>query len=236
MPAADRVVIVTGAGGNLGAAVAALMAARGDRVVAVGRTEASLAGSVAEAGGPDRCLALAAPDLADPAACAGLAERTLDQFGRIDGLVNAAGAFAMADLDAADTDHWESLFHANLVTALNMCRAVVPAMRAAGRGSVVNVGAAGAARAGKGMAAYAASKSAVLRLTEGLADELKGTGVRVNCVLPGTIDTPQNRAAMPKADPARWVTTGQLAEAIAFLLADGSDGVTGAALAVTGGG
>ena len=158
----------------------------------------------------------------------------MQRFGRIDGLVHTVGTFAMADIDAADPAHWELLFEANLITTLNMCRAVVPAMRAAGRGSIVTVGSAAAARAGKGMAAYAASKSAVLRLTESLADELKAHGVRANCVLPSIIDTPQNRAAMPKADTSRWVTPGQIAEVIAFLLSDAGAGVNGAAVPVTG--
>ena len=87
---------------------------------------------------------------------------------------------------------------------------------------------------GSGMGAYAAAKSAVLRLTESLADELKGQGVRANCVLPSIIDTPQNRADMPKADTGRWVTPVQIAEVIAFLLSDAASGVSGAAVPVTG--
>ena len=107
-------------------------------------------------------------------------------------------------------------------------------MRGAGRGSIVTIGAAAAARAGKSSAAYAAAKSAVLRLTESLADEFKGEGSRANCVLPGTIDTPSNRAAMPKADPSRWASPEEVAEVIAFLLSDAAAGITGAAVPVTG--
>jgi NAD(P)-dependent dehydrogenase (short-subunit alcohol dehydrogenase family) len=84
------------------------------------------------------------------------------------------------------------------------------------------------------MAAYAAAKSAVLRLTEALAAELKDAGVRANCILPGTIDTPQNRAAMPRADTAKWVTPGEIAEVVGFLLSDASAAVTGTAVPVTG--
>ena len=107
-------------------------------------------------------------------------------------------------------------------------------MREAKSGSIVNIGSAGAAKGGSGMGAYAAAKSAVLRLTESLADELKGQGVRVSCVLPSIIDTPQNRADMPKADTSRWVTPLQIAEVIAFLLSDAASGVSGAAVPVTG--
>ena len=183
---------------------------------------------------PSRHLHAGGIDFLDPRACAALAEQAVHRFGRVDGLVNTVGTFAMAALEAADADHWELLFQVNLITTLNMCRAVVPAMRGAGRGSIVTIGAAAAARAGKPMAAYAAAKSAVLRLTESLADELKGDGVRANCVLPGTIDTPPNRAAMPKADPGRWVSPEQVAEVIAFLLSDAAAGITGAGVPVTG--
>ena len=230
----DDVVIVTGAGGNLGSAVVDLLASRGARLVAMERTEEALARVLEGLAGPERHLGAPGVDLGDPAACQALAEQALQRFGRIDGLVHTVGTFAMADIEAADPAHWEQLFAANLTTTLNMCRAVVPVMRAAGRGCIVTIGSAAAARGGKGMAAYAASKSAVLRLTESLADELKAHGVRANCVLPSTIDTPQNRAAMPKADTSRWVTPGQIAEVIAFLLSDAGAGVNGAAIPVTG--
>ena len=230
---ANSVVILTGAGGNLGAAVVRLLAGRGARLVAMERSEDALARAVAGLD-PARVLAEPGVDLGDPEACAGLVRRALDRFGRVDGLVHTVGGFAMAEVLDGDPGHWERLLQANLFTTLNVCRAVAPAMREAGRGSIVTVGAAAAARAGKGMAAYASAKSAVLRLTEALAAELKDAGVRANCVLPGTIDTPPNRAAMPKADPSRWVTPTQIAEVVAFLLDPASDGVTGAAIPVTG--
>lgn len=230
----DDVVIVTGAGGNLGAAVVELLAARGSRLVAMDRTGLSLDRVLGRIGPAERHIGVPGVDLGDPTACVALVEQALDRFGRIDGLVHTVGTFAMADIDHADPAHWQHLFEANLLTALNMCRAVVPAMRRAERGSIVTIGATGAARAGKGMAAYASSKSAVLRLTESLADELKAQGMRANCVMPSTIDTPQNRAAMPNADTSRWVTPVQIAEVIAFLLSDAGAGVNGAAVPVSG--
>ena len=230
----DDVIIVTGAGGNLGAATAALLAERGARLVAVDRTQPALDKVLAGLVDADRHLALSKVDLTDADACKGLADRVLERFGRIDGLVNTVGTFAMAGIDEADPVQWDLMFKVNLITVLNMCRAVVPPMRTAGRGSIVNIGSGPASKAPKSLSAYAASKSAVLRLTESLADELKSHGVRANSVSPSTIDTPQNRATMPKADPAKWVTPVQLAEVIAFLLSDAASGVTGVALPVTG--
>jgi NAD(P)-dependent dehydrogenase (short-subunit alcohol dehydrogenase family) len=115
-----------------------------------------------------------------------------------------------------------------------MVRAELPHLRAAGGGAIVAIGAGAALRAPSGMAAYAASKAAVLRLVESTADETKREKIRVNAVLPGTIDTPQNRAAMPDADPSHWTTPREVAETIAFLLSDAASGITGAAVPVPG--
>jgi NAD(P)-dependent dehydrogenase (short-subunit alcohol dehydrogenase family) len=122
----------------------------------------------------------------------------------------------------------------NARSILHTARAVVPHMLAAGQGCIVNVGAAGAARGGAAMGAYAASKSAVARLTESMSAELRERGVRVNCVLPTIIDTPENRAAMPKANPALWVAPADLANVIAFLASDAARAVHGASIPVAG--
>jgi len=229
-----RVVLITGAAGHLGTAVTTLLASRDASVVVVDRSPEKLDRLLAGLDDPARHLCQGEVDLTDPAACGRLVETAMGRFGRIDGLVSTVGTFAMAGIDQADPAHWDLLFRANVLTTLGICRAVVPAMRTAGRGSIVTIGAVGAARAGKATAAYAASKSAVLRLTESLADELKGHGARANCVLPGTIDTPPNRADMPKADTSRWVSPAQVAKVILFLLSDAASGVTGTAVPVTG--
>ncbi len=229
-----KAVIVTGAAGNVGSAVARLLAERGARVAAVDALKEPLERAVAGLPGASRHLALSGHDLLDPAACASIVTRVTQALGGIDGAVNTVGGFAMAPLGDSTPDLWNSLFDVNLKSALNLYRAVVPTMVAAGGGSLVAIGAAAALRAPGQMAAYAASKSAVLRLTEALADELRTSGVRVNAVLPGTIDTPQNRAAMPDADPALWVKPTEVAEAILFLLSDSASGVTGALLPVGG--
>jgi NAD(P)-dependent dehydrogenase (short-subunit alcohol dehydrogenase family) len=224
------VVIVTGAGGNAGSAATRLLAARGATIVAVDRTARTLVGALP--GGPH--LAEAGVDLTDAQECKALADRVLAATGRIDALVHTVGSFRAAPLAEADDALWDLMMAVNLKTTLNMARAVVPAMREAGHGAIVSIAAGAALKAPAGLAAYAASKSAVIRLTESLADELKADGITVNTVLPSIIDTPQNRAAMPKADPAKWVTPEQVAEVLAFLVSPAASGVTGAAVPITG--
>jgi NAD(P)-dependent dehydrogenase (short-subunit alcohol dehydrogenase family) len=229
-----KVVIVTGAGGNLGAATLAMLSRAGARIVAAERREAVLRQALDATGDPARHLAVADIDLADEAACVGLVARALDHFGRVDGMATTVGGFAAAPLAETDAGLLMRMVRINAVTTLNIMRAVLPPMRAAGAGSVVAVGAASAQRAGAGIAAYAASKAAALRMVESFADEVRAEGVRVNAVLPGTIDTPQNRAAMPDADHAGWVSPDQIADVIGFLLSNSATGVTGALIPVTG--
>jgi len=224
------VVIVTGAAGNLGAALCGVLARHGCRVVAVDRDAAKVRARVT----PAPALIVAPADLTDPAGCADVVARGTTAFGRVDALAHTVGGFAMAGIADADPAFWETMRRVNLYTTLNMLRAVWPGMQAAGRGSIVAIGAGPALRATAGMSAYAATKAAVLRLIESAADEGKPLGIRANAVLPGVIDTPQNRAAMPGADTAKWVTPEQVAEAIAFLLSDAASGITGALLPVTG--
>jgi len=126
------------------------------------------------------------------------------------------------------------MFKINLHTTLNACRAVTPELLRNGRGRIVNVAARAALTGVPTLGAYCASKSAVIRLTESLAGELKDHGITVNCVLPGTIDTPQNRKDMPQADFSKWVAPTAIADAILFLASDGARAVTGASLPVYG--
>jgi NAD(P)-dependent dehydrogenase (short-subunit alcohol dehydrogenase family) len=156
-------------------------------------------------------------------------------FGRIDGLVNTAGAFRWQTLeDSTDLAEWTALFQTNLLTCVSTCKAALPHLKRAGGGRIVNVGATGAIKGAAGMGAYAASKAGVMRFTEALADELKTEGITVNAVLPSIIDTPANRADMPKADTSRWVTPAEIAAAVAWLLSDAASAVTGALVPVTG--
>jgi NAD(P)-dependent dehydrogenase (short-subunit alcohol dehydrogenase family) len=154
-------------------------------------------------------------------------------LGRLDGLINVAGGFAWETMADGGAETWDRLYRMNVATCANMCRAAIPHLTAAG-GRIVNIGAGGAVKAGAGMGAYAAAKGGVHRLTEALAEELKGK-VAVNAVLPSIIDTPANRKDMPDANFAAWVAPRDLAEVIAFLASDQARAVNGALVAVNGG-
>ena len=151
-----------------------------------------------------------------------------------DTLVNVAGGFRWETVEGGSIATWDRLYALNLRTTANASMAALPHLIKSGRGSIVNVGANGAQKAGAGFGAYAASKAGVHRLTEALAEELKGR-VTVNAVLPSIIDTPANRADMPQADFAKWVRPADLAALILFLASDEARAVTGALIPVTGG-
>ena len=227
----DKVVIVTGAFGILGQAVCRALAAAGARVAAVDLS-AQPRGDLAQALG-ERALIVGGCDLTDAAQAKRAVDATLAAFGRLDALINITGGFAWETLEGGEPATWERMHAMNLVTCANMCRAAVPALKTA-NGRIVNIGAAGALKAAAGMGAYAAAKSGVHRLTEALAEELKGK-VAVNAVLPSIIDTPTNRRDMPDADFGKWVAPADLAAVILFLASDAARAVTGALVPVTGG-
>ncbi|MFN3464550.1 MAG: SDR family NAD(P)-dependent oxidoreductase [Terricaulis sp.] len=177
-------------------------------------------------------IALGGVDLtkADAAAAAIAAAR--DVGGRIDALFNIAGGFAWSTVADSSLELWEKMFAINAKTALNASRAALPHLIET-KGAIVNVGANGAVRAGAGFGAYAASKQGVHKLTEAMADELKGK-VRVNAVLPSVLDTAQNRKDMPDADFGAWVAPASLAKVMLFLASDEARDITGALIPVTG--
>lgn len=221
-----KVIAVTGASGALGKVVVDAAITRGARVACINR-------AVARGDATADRIELGGVDLTDPAQALQAIDAAAAHFGRLDVLVNVAGAFAFETVADGDPKTWQRLYAINVATALNASRAAIPHLVASGAGRIVNIGAIGALQAGVGMGAYAASKAAVHRLTETLASELKGK-VTVNAVLPSTIDTPANRRDMPKADFATWVTADELADVILFLASDAASGVTGALLPVRG--
>lgn len=227
-----RTVLVTGAAGNLGRAVAAGFAAQGANLVLVDRTRDHLHAAFGD-GDPRRLLMPA--DLLDAAQVGATLQAAVGQFGRVDVLCNLAGGFRMGEaVHETSDDTWNFLANLNDRTLLNMVRAVVPHMIERGGGKIVNVAAFAAQHGTARMGAYSASKSSVIRLTEAMAAELRERNINVNCVLPTIIDTPENRAAMPQADPSRWVAPNDLAAVIVFLASDAARAVHGAALPVTG--
>lgn len=215
-----RIVVVTGANGALGSVVRR-------RLREAGATPAGI-DLAADAGGE-----VLDADLADAAATEGAVRRILERHQRIDALLNVAGGFRMAP--ASDAAAWEAMWKMNVLTALNATRAVLPAMTQRGAGAIVSVAARAAAQSASAqMGAYAASKAAVIRMTEALSAETKDQGVRVNCVMPSIIDTEANRRAMPDADFGRWVRPEALADVLLFLCSDAAAAIHGAAIPVYG--
>ena len=220
-------VVITGGFGALGSEVVKLFAEKGAEVAIIDRA----AGRHAPNGA--RVHIHPGIDISDVDA----ARLTVKQIatkngGRIDALINIAGAFRF-ELLADETDSWDLMYRVNLTTALNMCRVAIPFLVKSNNASVVNIGALGALNAARGMAAYAASKAAVHKLTEAMADEFRGR-IRVNAVMPSVIDTPQNRRDMPQADFSSWVSPRNIAAVIHFLCSQESRAITGALLPLTG--
>jgi NAD(P)-dependent dehydrogenase (short-subunit alcohol dehydrogenase family) len=227
-------VIVTGAAGNLGSAVAEVLAARGHPLVLVDRTREGLEATAARLPADADILLLPDVDLTDAAAAKAMAGAAIDRFGGIGGLVNTVGGFRMGSVIDGALDQWTLMMQLNAVVPLNTSAAVLPAMKAARFGRIVHVAAAPGLKAGANQAAYAASKAAVLRLTESIAEEHRKDGITANCILPGTIDTPQNRASMPDARTDTWVFPTAIARLIAFLVSEEAGVVTGGAIPATG--
>lgn len=215
-------VLVTGANGALGRAVVAAALASGAVVISV---DLAFDGVAAER---ESRLAV---DLTDATATTA----ALSPLADIDALYNVAGGFTMGE-DAFDAGpHWDEMFRINVETLRNVLRAVVPGMRQRGSGRIVNVGALSAREGQAGMSAYCAAKGSVMRLTESLSRELRGSGINVNAVLPSILDTPRNRADMPDADFSRWVTPASLAGVMLFLGSAAARDIHGALLPVCGG-
>ena len=220
-----RTLVITGGHGVLGRAVLDAARADGLNLAVVDHARGQTA--------PDGVLELGGVDLTDPAAAQQAMAAVAERFGGVDALLNIAGGFVWQTADDAEPA-WDRMYALNVSTALNATRAALPHLKRSDEGRVVNVGANGALKSAAGMGAYAASKAGVHRLTESLAEELKATPVTVNAVLPSILDTEQNRADMPDADPAKWVQPSDLARVMLFLASPESRAITGALIPVTG--
>lgn len=227
------VVVVTGAGGNLGSAVAKAANRTGARLALIGRAEEKITSLFNELGSTENILPLPGYNLTHPEHVAQSFNQIIAKFGQIDALVNTVGAFRGGQPVHEDSlETWEFLFNVNLRTTLLCCRAAIPHMLEQKNGRIITIGSRNSWKGAAKKAAYGAAKSAVLRLTESLAAELKDAHITANCILPLTIDTPQNRKDMPIADFTSWVAPEAIAQVIMFLISVEGGPITGAAIPV----
>ncbi len=224
-----RVMLVTGAKGGLGSFVTTAFLEAGATVVGVSRSI-----QVGDFVHP-RFAALPA-ELSSGEAARKVTEETVARFQRIDGLVHVMGGFAGgARVEDTDDSTMEQMLDVNFRSAFYMMRAVLPHMRRVGKGSIGVVASRQGAEPGAMVGAYSASKAAVIALVRTVALENKDRAISANVVLPGTMDTPGNRASDPKADTSKWVQPGQVAALLVYLASDAGAQVTGAAIPVYGG-
>jgi NAD(P)-dependent dehydrogenase (short-subunit alcohol dehydrogenase family) len=231
----DRIVMVTGASGNLGAAVARAFAAAGAHLALADRSVERLPRLFPELADSPRHMLQSGVDATDPDSVQQWVEAAVARYGRVDVLANTVGGYrAGTPTHETTVATWEFMLNLNARTAFIISRAVLPALLSQGHGRIIHTAARAALAGAANHSAYTASKSAVVRLVESMAAEYKHQGITVNCVLPGTIDTPENRQAMPNADFGKWVPPEAIADVFLFLASDASRAVTGAAIPVYG--
>lgn len=231
----NHVIAITGAAGNLGAATARAFFQARANLVLLDRSPDRLQQLFPELADAPRHYLATGVDVNDAEAVAAVAAEAVNRFGRVDALINTAGGYrAGTPLHETPLSDWDFLLNLNGRSVFTTCRAFAPVMLKQGSGRIINIASRGALAGEAGAALYSASKSVVLRLTESLSAELKSHGINVNCVLPGLIDTPPNRAAMPHADYSQWVTPEALADVILFLASEAARAIHGAALPVYG--
>ena len=231
----NKVTIITGAVGNLGNATARRFQQAGAKTVLVDRSPERVRQMFPDVADSKDHLLAGGIDLSNPESLVQLMEQVLKQFGRVDALVNTVRGYRGGKpVHEADLADWDFLFNVNVRTTLLCCRAAIPQMLKQQRGTIINVASRDGLNGSAGYAAYSASKSAVLRLTESLAAELKTSNINVNCIMPGTIDTPQNRVAIPNGEYSKWVEPAAIADVLLFLVSDASRAINGAAIPVYG--
>lgn len=217
---AGRVALISGVSGGLGGAVTRAFARAGFSVAGVARG----AGNFIDA------------DLTRPEGARLAVEAALRQAGRIDVLAHLMGGFAGGHpVEATDDETWQRMLDLNLNAAFYLCRAVLPTMKAAGWGRILTIGARTAVEPAANFAAYGVAKAALMALTRTMALEGRAHGITANTVLPSTIDTPANRAAMPQADHSRWVKPQAIADLLVWLASEGAGDISGAVVPIYGG-
>jgi NAD(P)-dependent dehydrogenase (short-subunit alcohol dehydrogenase family) len=230
-----KVALVAGGTGGLGRSVSLAFLEKGARVVVTYRRQEELDLLTSEAGDGGSRLDGQRVDVTDEAAVGELFEGALARHGRLDALVNAVGGYAGGPkLWELERKVFDQMLDLNLRSGYALSRAAVRVMLRQGHGAIVNVASRAAWDHTAGQAAYAASKAAAVAMIDSLAAELKGTGVRVNSILPSIIDTEANRRAMPEADFAKWPKPQDIARVILFLCSDDARVIHGAAIPVYG--
>lgn len=230
-----QVFVISGAGGHLGQTLAAACDRAGASVVLVDHRAGRLWSLFPAWVGSERHMLAEGIDVADFDQAAALAKDIVRRYARIDVLLCPAGGWVGGKtVEESDAAMWKDALQRGLYTAVAMSRAVLPQMVAQESGVIVTVGSKAALLGSAKNAAYAASKGALLRFTESLSAEVKGQGVRVNCVLPSTMDSPANRVSMPKADPGKWTTVEAVADVMLFLASPLARDIHGAAIPVFG--
>jgi len=229
MNLSNKVALITGANGGLGMAVTKAFLEGGAQVAGV-----SLKIQDSDFGHPN--FKAFPGEITSGESARAVCSAVVAKFGRIDVLVHLVGAFKGGKSVAeTDDDTFRSMLDANLVAAFQMIRAVLPDMLARGSGRILAIGSKAAIEPAPMVGAYAASKAGLVSLVRTVAIENKGSGITANVVLPGTMDTPANRAAMPKADPSKWVRPAQVASILVHLATDEASQISGAAIPVLGG-
>lgn len=230
----DTVAIITGAAGALGRATVRVFLDEGARVAGCDVAELSMKAVGLSTGAQERCMPMRY-DVTTARGAADLVAHTLRHFGRVDALVNIVGGWkGGVPLHETSVDEWEGMLALNLTSAFLCCRAVLPHMLARKSGCIVNISSRTAVVPVARQAPYNVAKAGVISLTQTLAEEVKGDGITVNCVLPSILDTGANRQAFPKADYAKWVAPTDLARVLAFLVSASASPITGAAIPVYG--
>ena len=230
-----KVVLVAGGTGGLGRAVSLAFLEEGANVVVTYRKEDEFAELRKAAGSKATALEGAVVDVTDEGAVKKWIDDVVSKHGRVDALVNTVGAYAGGvKFWEMETKVFDAMLTANLRSGYALARGVVPTMLKQRHGSIVNVAAKAAVDHGAGAAAYSASKAAAVAMMDSLAGDLKGSGVRVNSILPSIIDTAVNRQAMPKADFALWPQAEEIARVILFLCSNAASLVHGASVPVYG--
>jgi NAD(P)-dependent dehydrogenase (short-subunit alcohol dehydrogenase family) len=228
----DTTAVVTGAAGNLGRAVAGRLAREGASLILMDRDGQATENLSAELDGGHIAVKV---DLTDREAVAAGMSGAGDKLGPIDVVCAIAGGFSMGKpVHETEPGDWQAMQDMNVATLLSVLAAATPDMIARRSGRIVTVGAFAALAGKPHMGPYGAAKSTVMRVTESAAAELKAHGINVNAVLPSILDTPENREAMPDADPRDWVSPQSLAAVIAFLASPEAEAINGALIPVTG--